>query len=78
MLIPYSIAVVTIIYVVCTLIDLFRQRVFERPYIMLVNRYTDTCLGVVRNMNNYVKRLFLANKFNHIQNSYNNVSLTNI
>lgn len=57
MLIPYSIAVVAIVYLVCTLIELFRQRVFERPYIMLVNRYTDTCLGVVRNMNNYVKRI---------------------
>ena len=59
-LIPYSIAVVAIIYIVCTLIDLIRQHVFERPYIMLVNRYTDICLGVIRNVNNCVKRIIFG------------------
>lgn len=60
MLIPYSIAIVAIVYLVCTLIDLLRQRVFERPYIMLVNRYTDICLGVIRNVNNCVKRIIFG------------------
>ena len=44
MLIPYSIVIVIMVYIVCTMIDLLRQKIFERPYMALVNRYADTCL----------------------------------
>lgn len=43
-LIPYSIIVVTLVYMVCTAIDLIRQRVFEKPFILIVNRYADILL----------------------------------
>lgn len=38
-LIPYSIIVVAIVYVICTLIDLLRQLIIERPFMLLVNSY---------------------------------------
>lgn len=41
LLIPYSILVVALVYAVCTLIDLVRQRVFEKPFMSIVNRHAD-------------------------------------
>lgn len=41
LLIPYSVAVAAIVYSSCTLLDLMRQRVIERPYMQLVNRNSD-------------------------------------
>lgn len=41
LLIPYSIAVVAMVYVACTGIDLLRQSIIERPYMQLVNRNAD-------------------------------------
>lgn len=41
-LIPYSIIVVAIIYIVCTLIDLIRQKTFEKVYMYFVNKYMDS------------------------------------
>ena len=38
-LIPYSIVVVIVVYVSCAAIDLVRQKVFERPYMVLVNYF---------------------------------------
>ena len=43
-LIPYSIMVVLLVYVVCTMIDLIRQKLFERPYRLFVRRYADAVL----------------------------------
>lgn len=40
-LIPYSIIVVTIVYIVCTLIDLLRQQVIEKPFMVIANRYSE-------------------------------------
>lgn len=40
MLIPYSIMVVAFVYVTCTIIDLIRQKAFEKPFMVLVNRYS--------------------------------------
>ena len=38
-LIPYSIVVVIVVYVSCAAIDLVRQKVFERPYMVLVDGF---------------------------------------
>lgn len=57
MLIPYSIAVTIIVYIVCTLIDLLRQLLFEKPYMKFINRYTDVWLGTIRNVNSRIKRI---------------------
>lgn len=40
-LIPYSLIVVLIVYVACTLIDLLRQQIFEKPFMLVVNRYCE-------------------------------------
>ena len=40
-LIPYSIIATTIVYVVCTLIDLIRRQLIEKPFMMFVNRYSN-------------------------------------
>ena len=40
-LIPYSIIVVTIVYIVCTLIDLLRQQIIEKPFMAMVNRHLE-------------------------------------
>ena len=39
-LILYSILVVFILYVSCTMIDLIRKKLVEKPYMLLVNHYT--------------------------------------
>ena len=44
LLIPYSIIVVALVYVVCTVIDLIRQKFLERPFVFIVNRYADVML----------------------------------
>lgn len=40
-LIPYSIIVVVIVYVVCSFIDLFRQYIIEKPFMMLIKPYLE-------------------------------------
>lgn len=40
MIIVYSIGVVVLVYVVCTIIDLIRQLVFEKMYLNIVNKYS--------------------------------------
>ncbi|MBQ0101919.1 MAG: hypothetical protein KBT31_03885, partial [Firmicutes bacterium] len=44
LIIPYSIIIVALVYAVCTAIDLIRQKVFEKPFMLLVNKYTDMVL----------------------------------
>ncbi len=41
LLIPYSIIVVLIVFIVCALIDICRQKIFEKPFVALVNKYSD-------------------------------------
>lgn len=43
-IILYSIGVVMLVFVVFTIFDLFRQWVFEKPYMNLVNKYIDKIL----------------------------------
>lgn len=38
LLIPYSIYAVTIIYIVCTMIDLLRQKIVEKPFLAMMDR----------------------------------------
>lgn len=40
-LIPYSIMVVVIVYVVCSFVDLLRQHVIEKPFMMIVKCYSE-------------------------------------
>lgn len=39
-IIIYSIGVVILVYVICTLIDLIRQTVFEKPFLKVVDRFS--------------------------------------
>ena len=56
-LIPYSIVVVAIVYVACTLIDLLRQQFIEKPFMILVNRYSKKIVKPFEVIINAVKRL---------------------
>ena len=44
LLLPYSIIVVAIVYIVCTIIDLLRRSFFEKPFMRLVDKYEDVIL----------------------------------
>ena len=57
MLIPYSVIAVSVVYIVCTLIDLLRQQVFEKPYMKIVNRYADTWLKPFESVCEFFKRI---------------------
>lgn len=50
MLIPYSIVVVCIVFAVCTVIDLLRQIIFEKPVMMIVNKYADLLLNPINKL----------------------------
>jgi len=56
-LIPYSIIVVAIVYVVCTAIDLLRQYIIEKPFMLLVNRYSEKMVRPFEKALNIVKRI---------------------
>lgn len=56
MLIPYSIGAVTIVYIVCTIIDLLRKNLFEKSYIKIVNRYNDLWIKTYREIYSFFKR----------------------
>lgn len=43
-LIPYSIIVVVLVYIVCSGIDLLRKKFLEKPFMYIVNRNADTVL----------------------------------
>ncbi len=48
LLIPYSIFAVFSVYLICTIIDLLRQYLIERPVMSLVNKYADTWMKPVK------------------------------
>ena len=56
-LIPYSILVVFIIYVLCTGIEMVRKVLLERPYIIFVNKYVNLLINPLN------KIYELSNKF---------------
>ncbi len=49
-LIPYSIVVCTAVYIACTLIELLRQQIVEKPFMLFVNRYCDKLISPIRRL----------------------------
>ena len=62
LLVPYSIAVVAIVFILCTLLDLLRQRVIERPYMQLVNRNTDRLSTLTNKVSNFFCGILFGNE----------------
>lgn len=62
LLVPYSIAVVAIVFILCTLLDLLRQRVIERPYMQLVNRNTDRLSTLSKKISNFFCGILFGNE----------------
>ncbi len=62
LLIPYSIAVTAIVYILCTVLDLLRQRVIERPYMQLINRNTDKLSTVTKKVSNFFCGILFGNE----------------
>lgn len=59
LLIPYSILVTVIVYAACTLIDLLRQRSVEKPFMVLVDRYSEKVLKPFEKILDFIKdRIF--------------------
>lgn len=57
LLIPYSILVVALVYAVCTVIDLIRQKVFEKPFMFIVNKYADAVLEPFAKICNWFRKI---------------------
>lgn len=60
MLIPYSVAVVIIVYVFCTLIDLLRQILIERVYMRFINQNVGQLSLIVPKMGSFLQRTFFG------------------
>ncbi|MGM9942814.1 MAG: hypothetical protein ACI31Q_01850, partial [Erysipelotrichaceae bacterium] len=60
MIIPYSIIAVVIVYVICTIIDLIRANIFERPYMALVNRYSDSLIKPFTSICDFFKNIIFG------------------
>ena len=54
LIIPYSIVVTIIIFICCSVIDLIRQIVFEKPYMKLVNKYSGKIESIYNKFVDYV------------------------
>ncbi|MDL2225306.1 acyltransferase family protein [Eubacteriales bacterium OttesenSCG-928-M02] len=57
MIIPYSIVVVAVVYIVCTIIDLIRQKVFEKPFMIVVNKYSESWLKPYKKIINICRNI---------------------
>lgn len=57
LLIPYSILVVIGVYFVCTIIDLVRQKVVEKPSMALVNRYANCWIKPFERICDFMKSI---------------------
>ena len=55
MLIPYSIGVVILVYITCTVIDLVRQQILEKPCMKIVNHYADSWLQPFKRICDFFK-----------------------
>lgn len=62
LLIPYSVAVAAIVYISCTLLDLLRQRVIERPYMQLVNWNSDRLSTLTKKVSNFFSGILFGNE----------------
>lgn len=56
--IPYSIAVIITLYAVCTAIDLIRQKVVEKPYLIIVDKFSQPVCNKVKKVTDCIKKLF--------------------
>lgn len=56
-IVPYSISVTVVVYVICTIIDLLRQYIFEKPFLKLLNRYSEKIILPFEKVYNFVKSL---------------------
>lgn len=58
-IIPYSIAVILLIYVVCTVIDLIRQKTVEKPYLKVVDKLSPLlCRAMKKVIDGFKKIVF--------------------
>ena len=62
LLIPYSIIVVLVVYIACTIIDLGRKHLLEKPYLKLVNAYSDQWLLPFEKVIDRVKSIVFGRK----------------
>lgn len=56
-LIPYSILVVAVVYIVCTIIDLLRKNIFEKPYMVLVDKYSENVLKPFIKISDFFRKI---------------------
>lgn len=54
LIIPYSIVVTIIVFICCSVIDLIRQIVFEKPYMKFVNKYSGKIENVYYKFVDYI------------------------
>ena len=57
LLIPYSIGVAILVYITCTLIDLLRQQLFEKPFMKLVYNYSENIWKPFASIVNTISKL---------------------
>ena len=57
LLIPYSIFAVALVYVACTVLELIRQKVFEKPFLWLITRVTEIVLKPIVGVCEFIKRM---------------------
>ena len=62
LLIPYSIIVVLLVYTVCTIIDLGRKYLIEKPFLKLVNAHADQWLLPFEKVIDWAKSLVFGGK----------------
>ena len=62
LLIPYSVVVVAVVYISCTLLDLLRQSVIERPYMQLINRNTDRLSRWMKKVSDFFCGILFGNE----------------
>ena len=55
--IPYSIAVIITLYAVCTAIDLIRQKVVEKPYLIIVDKLSQPVCNKVKKVWDCIKKI---------------------
>lgn len=54
-IIPYSVIVVAIIYIACTLIDLLRKNTIEKPILKFINAHSEKLIKPFANIIDYIK-----------------------
>ena len=68
LLIPYSIGVVILVFIVCSIIDLIRQKTIEKFYMFLVNKYINNFLNFINKLNLSIKNIVFGQDDENSQN----------